>query len=178
MNLHGFNLLADAAYDSHNVYDFVHLESESTAFIPLRTSSKKPLVGDCGKPLSLHSHYFESKRNIFRDKYVCDDTSNCPLNKHNCYAYKNFPKDDFRSFLNRDSSSFKKFHNKRTLIESIFSKLADMTNSTSLRFINAVEVECNLSNLYLIASAFLAHNMGRDDLLGSPKTLMYETACV
>jgi len=80
--------------------------------------------------------------------------------------------------LNRDSYSFKKVHNKRTLIESIFSKLADMTNSTSLRFINAVEVECNLSNLYLIASAFLAHNMGRDDLLGSPKTLMYETACL
>jgi len=53
-----------------------------------------------------------------------------------------------------------------------------MTNSTSLRFINAVEVECNLSNLYLIASAFLAHNMGRDDLLDSPKTLMYEIACL
>jgi len=51
-----------------------------------------------------------------------------------------------------------------------------MTNSTSLRFINAVEVECYLSNLYLIASAFLAHNMGRDDLLASPKTLMNETA--
>jgi len=178
LNFHGFNLLADAAYDSHDVYDFVHLETDSTAFIPLRISSKKPLVGDCGNPLSLHSHYFESKRNIFRDKYVCDNPSNCPLNKHNCYAYKNFSKDDFRSSLNRDSSSFKKVYNKRTLIESIFSKLADMTNSTSLRFINAVEVECNLSNLYLIASAFLAHNMGRDDLLGSPKTLMYETACV
>ncbi len=65
---------------------------------------------------------------------------------------------------------------KRTLIKPIFSKLADMTNSTSLRCKNSVEVECNLSNLYLIASAFLAHSMGRDDLLASPKSLMYETA--
>ncbi len=65
--------MADAAYDSHDVYDFVHLESESTAFIPLRTSSKK-------------------------------------------------------------------------------------------------------SSLYLITSAFLAHSMTRDDLLASPKSLMYETA--
>jgi len=55
-------------------------------------------------------------------------------------------------------------------------KFADMTNSTSLRCKNSLEVECNLSNLYLIASAFLAHSMGRDDLLASPKTLMYETA--
>jgi len=69
----GLNFLADAAYDSSDLYDFVHLESESTAFIPLRTSSKK-------------------------------------------------------------------------------------------------------SNLYLIASAFLAHSMGRNDLLAPPKTLMHETA--
>ena len=176
LSLTGFNFLADAAYDSSDLYDFVHLESKSTAFIPLRTSSKKPLVGDCGKPLSLHSHYRETKRNILRNKYVCDNPSYCPLNKYNCYAYRNFSKDDFRSFLNRDSSSFKKVYKKRTLIESIFSKLADMTNSTSLRCKNSVEVECNLSNLYLIASAFLAHSMGRDDLLASPKTLMYETA--
>ena len=87
LNLTGFNLSADAAYDSSNLYDFVHLQSESTDFISHRTSSKKALVDDCGNPLSLHSHYFESKRNIFRDKYVCDDPSNCPLNKHNCYAY-------------------------------------------------------------------------------------------
>jgi len=33
-----------------------------------------------------------------------------------------------------------------------------------------------LSNLYLLASAFLAHIMGRDDLLASSKTLMYETS--
>ncbi|HPZ74967.1 MAG TPA: hypothetical protein PK894_07850 [Defluviitoga sp.] len=45
-----------------------------------------------------------------------------------------------------------------------------------MRCKNAVEVECDLYNLYLIASAFLAHSMGRDDLLASPKTLMYETA--
>ena len=32
-----------------------------------------------------------------------------------------------------------------------------------------------LSNLYLLASTFLVHNMDRDDLLASPKTLMYET---
>ncbi len=51
-----------------------------------------------------------------------------------------------------------------------------MTNSTPLRFINTVEVECNLSNLYLIASAFMAHYTGRNDLLASPKTLTYETA--
>ncbi len=50
-----------------------------------------------------------------------------------------------------------------------------MTNSTSLRCKNAVEDECNLSNLYLIASAFLAYSMGRNDLLASPKTLMNET---
>ncbi len=41
LNLHGFNLLADAAYD---VYDFVHLETDSIAFIPLRISSKKPFL--------------------------------------------------------------------------------------------------------------------------------------
>ncbi len=44
LNLHGFNLLADTAYDSSDLYDFVHLESESTSFIPLRASYKKPLV--------------------------------------------------------------------------------------------------------------------------------------
>ncbi|WP_041534093.1 hypothetical protein [Petrotoga mobilis] len=75
------------------VFDPNNLCSESTAFIPLRTSSKKPLVGDCGKPLSLHSHYRETKRNILRNKYVCDNPSNCPLNKYNCYAYRNFSKD-------------------------------------------------------------------------------------
>jgi len=42
LNLTGFNLLAEAAYDSSDIYDFVHLESESTAFIPLRTSFKRP----------------------------------------------------------------------------------------------------------------------------------------
>jgi len=73
LNLTGFNLLADAAYDSSDLYDFIHLESESTAFIPLRISSKKPLVGDCGSSFSLHSHYRKTKRNILRDKYVCDD---------------------------------------------------------------------------------------------------------
>ncbi|HOK17102.1 MAG TPA: hypothetical protein PLK41_08800 [Defluviitoga tunisiensis] len=41
LNLHGFNLLADTAYDSSDLYDFVHLENDSTAFIPRRTSSKK-----------------------------------------------------------------------------------------------------------------------------------------
>ena len=75
LNLTGFNLLADAAYDSSDLYDFVHLQSESTDFIPPRSFSKKPLVIDCGKPLSLHSHYRESKRNILRNKYVCDNPS-------------------------------------------------------------------------------------------------------
>jgi len=151
LNLTGFDLLADPVCDSSDLYNFVHLETDSTVFISLRSFSKKPLVIDCGKSLSLHSSYLKSKRNIFRDEYVCDDPSNCPLNKHNCYAYRNFSKDDFCSFLNRDTSSFKKVYKKRTLFESIFSKLADMTNSYSLRCKNAVEVECNLSNRYLIA---------------------------
>jgi len=51
-----------------------------------------------------------------------------------------------------------------------FNFLADTAYDSS------VEVEYNLSNLFLIASALLAHKMGRDDLLSSPKTLMYETA--
>ena len=34
----GLNFLADAAYDSSDLYDFVHLESESTAFIPVFSS--------------------------------------------------------------------------------------------------------------------------------------------
>ena len=42
LNLTGFNLLADAAYDSSDLYDFVHLQSESTDFISHRTSSKRP----------------------------------------------------------------------------------------------------------------------------------------
>jgi len=42
LNLTGFNLLADAAYDSSNLYDFVHLQSESADFISHRTSSKRP----------------------------------------------------------------------------------------------------------------------------------------
>jgi len=42
LNLTGFNFLANAAYDSSDLYDFVHLQSESTAFITLRTSSKIP----------------------------------------------------------------------------------------------------------------------------------------
>ncbi len=41
LNLTGFNLSADAAYDSSDLYDFVHLESEFTVFIPFRTSSKR-----------------------------------------------------------------------------------------------------------------------------------------
>jgi len=31
----------------------------------------------------------------------------------------------------------------------------------------AVQLECNLSNLFFTASALLAHKMGRDDLLSS-----------
>ncbi len=60
LNLTGFNFLDVAAYDSSDLYDFVYLQSESTDFIPLRSFSKKPLVIDCGKSLSLHSHNFES----------------------------------------------------------------------------------------------------------------------
>lgn len=58
-------MLADAAYDSLDVYDFVHLVAYSTTFIPLRIFSKKPLVGDCSELLSLHPHHFESKDDLF-----------------------------------------------------------------------------------------------------------------
>ncbi|TDX17502.1 MULTISPECIES: transposase [Petrotoga] len=176
LDLSGFNFLADAAYDSSDLYDYVHLKTGSIAFILLHSSSKKGLVGECGKKLVKHSHYLESKRNIYRTKFVCDDPSNCPLGKPNCYSYRNYSKYDFRRFLNRDSSFFKEIYKKRTLIESIFSRLESNNGTTSLKYTNAVQLECNLSNLFLIASALLAHKMGRDDLLSSPKTLMYETA--
>lgn len=176
LDLSGFNFLADAAYDSSDLYDYVHLIAGSIAFIPLRNSSKKRLVGECGKKLIKHSHYLESKRNIYRTKFVCDDPSNCPLGRSNCYSYRNYSKYDFRHFLNRESPFFKEIYKKRTLIESIFSRLESNNGTTSLKYTNAMQLECNLSNLFLIASALLAHKMGRDDLLSSPKTLMYETA--
>ena len=65
MNIRGFNLLANADYDSLDVYHFVHLVAYSTAFIPIRISFKKSLVGDCGEFFSLHRHYFESKDDLF-----------------------------------------------------------------------------------------------------------------
>jgi len=154
----------------------VLFRSGSIAFIPLRSFSKKELIGECGKKLVKHSHYLESKRNIIRNKFVCDDPSNCPLSKSNCYGYRNHSKYDFRRFLNKGSPFFKEIYKKRTLIESIFSRLESSNGTTSLKYTNAVQLECNLSNLFLIASALLAHKMGRDDLLSSPKTLMYETA--
>ncbi|PNR99574.1 hypothetical protein X928_07030 [Petrotoga miotherma DSM 10691] len=35
LDLSGFNFLADAAYDSSDLYDYVHLKAGSIAFIPL-----------------------------------------------------------------------------------------------------------------------------------------------
>lgn len=48
LDLRGFNFLADAAYDSSDLYDYVHLRAGSIAFIPLRSFSKKELIGECG----------------------------------------------------------------------------------------------------------------------------------
>jgi len=168
-----FSLLADKGYDSIKNYDFIHKQLNSTAFIPLRKSSFKPLKGKCGKVLSFHSKYFDKYRNHFRCKYICSDPSNCPLHRSNCYRYFDFSKDNFRMFLDRNSSKFKNTYKKRTLIESIFSSLSRLSNSTSLRFINSVNLDCNLANLFLISSALLAHSIGRDDLLASPKSLKY-----
>jgi len=44
LNPDKFNFLADAAYDSSDIYDFVHLKSKSTKFISLKTSSKKLFI--------------------------------------------------------------------------------------------------------------------------------------
>jgi len=58
-----------------------------------------------------------------------------------------------------------------------FNSLADLAYDSS--DVYTVEVECNLSNLFRIASALLARKMGRDDLLSSsPKTLRLKQLCM
>ncbi len=74
-----------ALNDFINNYDFIHKQLGSTAFIPLRSSSVKPVKVKCGKDLSFHSKYFDKSRNHFRTKYVCSNPSDCPLNRSNCY---------------------------------------------------------------------------------------------
>jgi hypothetical protein len=82
-------------------------------------------------------------------------------------------RDNFRWLFDRNSKKSKNKYKYRTLIESIFSKLCVFTSNTSLRYINSVDLDCNLANLFLISSALIAHNIGRDDLLASPKSLKY-----
>ncbi|GAB6189616.1 hypothetical protein JCM30566_13570 [Marinitoga arctica] len=103
----------------------------------------------------------------------------CPFDEHNrpnscsksnCYRYQNYSKDNFRMSLLRNSNFFKKNYSKRVLIESLFSKLESILSHTKLRFINSVSLDANLINLFFIASAFLAHDMGYDDLITSVKS--------
>lgn len=174
LEIDSFNVLADKGYDVIRFYDYVHEQVGGKAYIPLKNSFNNQFVGDCGKKLSFHSHYFDKKRQHFRFKYKCDNNSNCFGAKKCCYRYKDHSESNFRELLSRKSVDFKKRYKKRTLIESIFSKLESIFKSTSLRFVNSVQLDANLSNLYLIASAFLAHKLGRDDLIASPKSTMYE----
>lgn len=167
----GSKVLADKGYDSSKIYDFVHLVFDGSAFIPLRSnSSQDHPKGDCGIDLKVHSHYHESQRDIYRVKFTCplskeDRPDSC--SKNNCYRYKNFSNDNFRHFFLRDSDFFKKIYSKRILIESLFARLESILSHTKLRFVNSVSLDANLINLFFIASAFLAHSMGRDDLIFS-----------
>ncbi|KLO21344.1 hypothetical protein X275_09430 [Marinitoga sp. 1197] len=110
---------------------------------------------------------------FLRSKMLCpfvkeDKPDSC--SKLNCYRYQNYSKNNFRMFLFRNSDFFKKNYSKRPLIESLFSRLESILSHTKLRFTNSVALEANLINLFFIASAFLAHDMGRDDLLTSIKS--------
>ncbi|MBM7560255.1 transposase [Marinitoga litoralis] len=167
----GSKVIADKGYDSSKIYDCVHLVFDDTAFIPLRSNSTQDTPkGKCGIDLTLHSHYFEKARGIYRSKYVCpldekDRPDSCP--KDNCYSYKNFSKDNFRHFIFRNSDYFKNIYSKRTNIESLFARIESILSHTKLRSVNSVSLEANLINLFFITSAFLAVSMGRTDLIAS-----------
>ncbi|NUV00531.1 hypothetical protein XO12_10715 [Marinitoga sp. 1154] len=127
--------------------------------------------GDCGVELKFHSKYHESERDINRVKFICP-LANRPdfCQKKNCYRYQNFSDHNFRMLLIRNSDFFKRNYSKRSLIKSLFSRLESILSHTKLRFTNSIALEANLINLFFIASAFLAHDMGRDDLLTSIKS--------
>ncbi len=77
-------------------------------------------------------------------------------------------------FSTENLTSSKKHTKKLTSIDSVFAKLTAHNGITLLRYANDLKIECNPTNLFLIANFLLAHKLKRSDLIASPKTLMYE----
>ena len=171
-------LLADAAYDERDFYNFILNELKHLPFIPInpRNKQRNILLSTKGLPLCnaklemKFSGTFKEKlrtRKKFRcpikasAKFAKNYPNGCPINnpnfnKYACTKYIDIT-DDARSHVPRESLFFKQTYNLRTEIERYFSRLGDRELEQTTHYnINTIKNQMTIAHLSLSLVAHAA----------------------
>lgn len=168
--------IADKAYDTKDIHNFIRYNLDGHAFIPLnpRNSKKKKMLNNsnviCEAGLAMHKdgkQYFDS---YIKQKFCCPfrtkkDDCLCPC-KHpkyfngkknrGCISYISIGT-DYRASINRDSIFFKKIYALRTESERYNSRWKNLNlENPIVRNINSITNLNTLGHITLLSLALAA----------------------
>ena len=190
-NLTGTKFIADKAFDTKAIHNFVRFDLKGFAYIARNNRNSKKIStipnGNilCEAGLAMHKdgkQYFEDR---IKYKFCCPfKTSSyedsCPCNhkkyfngkkNRGCTRYKTIGT-DYRSSIDTKSSEFKKVYSLRTESERLNSRIKSLSiEHPIVRNINSISNLNTISNLCMLVSALLAVGTGHTDKLNCIKDL-------
>ncbi|MEG1411876.1 MAG: transposase, partial [Terrisporobacter sp.] len=175
-NLIGTKFIADKAYDTKAIHNFVRFDLKGFAYIARNKrnskESSKLSSGNilCEAGLAMHKdgkQYFKDK---IKHKFCCpfkisSNENSCPCNhqkyfngkkNRGCTRYKTVGT-DYRSSIDTTSSEFKNNYSLRTESERLNSRIKNLSiEHPMVRNINSISNLNTISNLCMLLSALLA----------------------
>jgi transposase len=190
-NIIGANIIADKAYDSKKIHNFIRFDLNGFAYISrnIRNTKHKITIpaGNviCEAGLAMHKdgkQYYEDR---IKQKFCCpfkrsphDDS--CPCNHEKYLSGKKYRGctryitvgTDYRSSIDTKSSDFKKVYSLRTAAERLNSRVKSLCiESPSVRNINSIRNMNTISNLCVLICALLAVGTNHSTKLNCIKEL-------
>ena len=190
-NLVGTKFIADKAYDTKAIHNFVRFDLKGFAYIARnnRNTKKTSIISTdnvlCEAGLTMHKdgkQYFEDR---VKYKFCCpfktsSHEDSCPCNhkkyfngrkNRGCTRYKTIST-DYRSSIDTKSSDFKKIYSLRTESERLNSRIKNLNiEYPMVRNINSISNLNTIANLCVLVSALLAVGTGHTDKLNCIKEL-------
>ena len=184
-------VIADAAYDSYNNFDFVVIHLNAKPVIALnpragkhhkfKLSSAGEPICLAGFPMSSRGKFFEKPTNRWRHKFICPIKGSkkfarkhplCPWNHPKffsnhygcCVNLRTDIDESIRNSINRSSKSFKKIYNLRTSSERIFSRLLlFFLQHPTITGLKPISNICTIAHITVLLIALTAVKSGHKD---------------
>ncbi len=192
LNLSIKAVMADAAFDSYHIVNFILKELKAKPVIarnPRKSKNPDVALSSTGNPICAAGFqmksmgkFYDKKQNRRRHKFVCPIKASkkfarkvgglCPWNhpkfysnRYGCTTNLRIDVDTSgRDNIDYGSETFKKLYDQRTSSERIFSRLLSfMMQTPSIKGLNATANSCTIAHITVLLIALAAAKTGNED---------------